>query len=267
MYPGDTKPKSALVYYHGGGYISPLSGPSHMPLVINCASIGLCESIYILEYGLAPSLKYPGQLIQAVAAMDTILKTHNPADILVGGDSAGGHLALGLLAHMIRPHPDVPELAKIRFRGVFLLSPWVSMDTDSPTYASNAASDYISPIRLRQALNLWLNPSNQTSCEPYLAPCSGDEMFWRGLLAQKMFISGGGKEVFFHDIQYFAETLLQAQAYKQGSAATISFSVGKGEVHVQGALEVAVRLSPSGTAAQLQTWLAELNRPETPISK
>jgi hypothetical protein len=49
---------------------------------------------------------------------------------LLGGDSAGGNLALGVLAHVIKPHPDVPLIARgeaggeKRFKGVFVLSPW-----------------------------------------------------------------------------------------------------------------------------------------------
>jgi hypothetical protein len=100
--------------------------------VLDAARAADCESVVFLEYTLTPACRYPGQLVQAATAVNAVMKKEGigAEQILLGGDSAGGNLALGVLAHVIKPHPDVPVIAsgegrgEERFKGVFLLSPW-----------------------------------------------------------------------------------------------------------------------------------------------
>lgn len=50
--------------------------------------------------------------------------------IVIAGDSAGGNLTLGLISHLLHPHPDVP---KVELSGplatTILISPWVKFTT------------------------------------------------------------------------------------------------------------------------------------------
>lgn len=62
----------------------------------------------MLEYTLSPDESCPRQLEQAVEALRYVLRLTNPENIILAGDSAGGHLIAGLLSWIIHPNlnPD-----------------------------------------------------------------------------------------------------------------------------------------------------------------
>ncbi|WP_067816819.1 alpha/beta hydrolase [Nocardia inohanensis] len=86
---------SAILYLHGGGFVSgapamlrPLTGPL-------AAATG--TTIYALDYRLAPEHPYPAAIDDVLAAYRSLLARGIPAErIAVAGDSAGGTLTLNL---------------------------------------------------------------------------------------------------------------------------------------------------------------------------
>lgn len=94
--------------------------------MIECAQAAGVTEIIVLEYTLAPELPYPGQLSQGVAALEILLHKYEVSQIMLAGDSAGGHFVLSLLAHAKLANPKVKALpAGIYFHSAFLMSPWV----------------------------------------------------------------------------------------------------------------------------------------------
>ncbi|KAK0209926.1 hypothetical protein IW262DRAFT_1281103 [Armillaria fumosa] len=88
-------------------------------------------SIAILAYKLLPNNSFPTQLCEAQAAISTLLTAGaKPHNITLAGTSAGGNLILQLLGHILHPLPSVSPVPEVCFRGVFLMSPWVSMQED-----------------------------------------------------------------------------------------------------------------------------------------
>lgn len=69
-------------------------------------------AVIILAYTLAPERQYPMQLIQAATLVNYLISQEriHPRDIVIGGDSADGNLALGLLGHATHPQPAYPRL-------------------------------------------------------------------------------------------------------------------------------------------------------------
>jgi acetyl esterase/lipase len=67
--------------------------------------------------------------------------------VFVGGDSAGGNLALGLMSHILHPHPKLSDDLRIDLSaplaGAILTSPWVKFPTDDDSVKRNAGSDVI----------------------------------------------------------------------------------------------------------------------------
>ncbi|MBF6399223.1 alpha/beta hydrolase [Nocardia cyriacigeorgica] len=97
---GQAKPGGRLIYYiHGSGYIS-CSPWTHRGLVSEL-SRRLHRPVFAVRYRRAPKYRFP-------AAHDDVLngylwlieQGHRPRDIVVMGDSAGGHLALGLCVQL-----------------------------------------------------------------------------------------------------------------------------------------------------------------------
>jgi len=86
-----------IYYLHGGGYVA-WSVSHYIPFLLTIwESIkGLKPnervSIFVLEYGVAPEVKFPGQLRQAAAGYDYLVGDLgiDPKKIIVSGNSAGG---------------------------------------------------------------------------------------------------------------------------------------------------------------------------------
>ncbi|KAK3389306.1 Alpha/Beta hydrolase protein [Podospora didyma] len=158
--------KKFILFLHGGGFtLNVLSG-----------HLGWCLSAWvhpdlnyryredvavaILDYSLAPSAKYPTQLIEASHALRHVLQTvcPNPSDLIIGGDSAGGCLTAQLLCHLVHPHPhkqavlppDTIDLLRNPLAGAFLVSPWLSTSTTSDSFARNSGIDMLSPSMMKK---------------------------------------------------------------------------------------------------------------------
>lgn len=67
--------------------------------------------------------------------------------IFIGGDSAGANMALGLLSHILHPHPDFEDELQVKLSGplagAILTSPWVKFPTDDESATRNAGSDFV----------------------------------------------------------------------------------------------------------------------------
>lgn len=114
-----------FLYLHGGGYALG-SKQTHRALVAEIArQAEFCA--LIPEYRLAPEFPFPAALNDAIRCYEWLLSTgHDPEDIVIGGDSAGGGLALAcLLAARDRGLP-MPA-AQV------LISPWVDLTVSKPS--------------------------------------------------------------------------------------------------------------------------------------
>lgn len=142
---GSSSANKVIVYLHGGGYVLPCT-PGHMVWLDDLRkSMRPDVSAVLLAYDLAPEHPYPAQLKQAVELMHHLVVTEgrNPADLVVGGDSAGGNLTLSLLSHIAHAHPEVPPLTlPHKLSGALLISPWASLtQTHTPAFIANAERD------------------------------------------------------------------------------------------------------------------------------
>lgn len=251
------RPKARLLlYFHGGAYVHPLDTKGSLPFAIECARTAGASDLVCLEYTLAPELKYPGQLVQAVDALDYILRTHHPSQILLGGDSAGGHLVLSLLAHIKSPNPSVKTLPGFgrpgrNILGAYVISPWVSMKYDSKSFKTNASRDFIRAKGMAAYTEMW-NPNCSEVCGELLA---GGVDFWHNLPVNNLLITAGSWECFLDDILAMASHL---QAKEFGTGAAVELSVGEKEVHVQCALDKAVGAPHSQGTHNILSWLIRI---------
>jgi epsilon-lactone hydrolase len=82
-----------LLYIHGGGFV--LGSPrSHRPLV-GALAHATGATVVVPEYRLAPEHPYPAAT-DDVLAVHAALRDRDPQRLTLGGDSAGGNLAIGL---------------------------------------------------------------------------------------------------------------------------------------------------------------------------
>lgn len=114
---GATERRTAVLYLHGGAYtVGSLA--SHRSLAAHLAR----ESgsvVYLLDYRLAPENPFPAGLEDAVAAYLELVTEYGytPDSVAIGGDSAGGGLALAATGRLVHRHGVTPS-------ALALIAPW-----------------------------------------------------------------------------------------------------------------------------------------------
>ena len=160
-----TPPEAPVVlYFHGGGYVTG-SPRTHAPLaryLARHARVALC----LPAYRLAPEHPFPAAFEDACAAWSALLaRGHAPGRIVLGGDSAGGGLALALLAHLCAQGGARPA-------GLFAFSPFTDLTLSGASLRENARSEILLPAerleRLRTHILQGADPA-----DPRISPLFG----------------------------------------------------------------------------------------------
>jgi len=128
------------------------------------------------------------------------------SQIIVGGDSAGANLALALASHILHPHPQVPKLSLTDefFKGIVLISPWVTFDQTAPAFERNAKKDTL----VRTALRNWSDAfMGHAERDNYNSPLDASPDWWDGIPAEDILVLTGADELFVDDITEFAKKL------------------------------------------------------------
>ncbi|KXL42865.1 MAG: hypothetical protein FE78DRAFT_34051 [Acidomyces sp. 'richmondensis'] len=215
---GPKKAKKVVIYYHGGGYVLAAS-PGHIAWLFDLQEMLSKEhsvAIVVPAYTLAPHGQYPMQLREGVEALDHVMNKmqRKPGDIILGGDSAGGNLTLGVLFHLLHPKPDVAELiGEIQLSeplaGAVLISPWCKFGTDDDSATRNAGSDMVTKKAAHRWSSLFLG---KTAADKYSEPIQADESFLSGLekVVKDILVWGGGGEGLIDSIDLMSKKLREA---------------------------------------------------------
>jgi len=122
-----------LLYFHGGGYCSG-SIRSHRGMVSEAGRAAKVRTL-ALAYRLAPEDPFPAALDDALAAYDHLLAQGYAADrIAIGGDSAGGGLAVATLVSLRDSGRPLPACA-------WLVSPWADLEMTGKSIDTKDADD------------------------------------------------------------------------------------------------------------------------------
>lgn len=184
-----------LLYFHGGGFV--FGAPeTHAAMLAALAKRTGAKAI-LPRYPLAPENPFPAAIDHAVAAYHACLADHSAADIIIGGDSAGGALALSVLAVLIKDNAPLPA-------GVFAFSPLTDLSYSGDSFQKNAALDVVLPaVRAVETADMYLNGVAPTDprASPLFAKFEGAPPVW---------ITVGDTEMLLDDSLRMAERL-QAQ--------------------------------------------------------
>lgn len=169
-------------------------------------------SVFAASYTLAPRQVYPGQLAQAVETLRYLVEKEgrDPGTILISGDSAGAHLASGLLLHLGNPHPSVPSLKLASpLKGAVLISPWISFDTSLRSFTKNEQSDYLTVPAVTRASKAFIGPDGKL--DEYAEPFRATPEQWKKVapFVSDIMIWGGGGEIIVDSIRIFAQNIVK----------------------------------------------------------
>ncbi len=159
-------PMPALLYFHGGGWIS--GGiASHDAICATLSALGLCRVIAV-DYRLAPEHRFPAALEDGRAALKAIAARPrrygvDPRRLGIAGDSAGANLAVVLAREA--PAPLALQL---------LLSPVLSPLGRTPSRAALAAGWLIEEATMAAYWDFYRD-ADVSPDDPRVAPLSGGD--------------------------------------------------------------------------------------------
>ena len=212
MYECKKNENKFLVYYlHGGAYIQNLSDLYRLR-IRKYSRIARNADVALLDYRLAP-LDGWQKLID---------EGYLPENILVGGDSAGGNLALAMCLKLKDSGRELP-------RGLMLFSPWTDMTGSGSSYETNFNLDPMfggdsalsgDQIRAFQSFGVYAFCLDADRMSPYVSPVFGD---YEGF--PPSIITVGSHELLYSDSLTVYEKMKKA-------GVDCSLVVGEGMFHV-----------------------------------
>ncbi|MGB0955366.1 MAG: alpha/beta hydrolase [Panacagrimonas sp.] len=103
--------KPLIVWLHGGAFVLPAAPNAHLEMVCELAS-ELGAVAFVPDYRLAPHHRFPAGLDDCERAYGLMLDLgFDPGRIVIGGDSAGGNLTLGVLQRIRKNGWPMPSCA------------------------------------------------------------------------------------------------------------------------------------------------------------
>jgi acetyl esterase/lipase len=191
----------------GGGFSLPANigyFKFYAQLGAHMKTAGKSLAVFSLSYTLAPHATYPTQQRQAVECVRYVLdKTgRDPANVYLGGDSAGGNLVCGVLSHISHPHPQINPLPlKGKLGGAVMIAPWTSMDTEFPP---EIVIDSRGDIITEHVAGPWAGAYLGKAKRDYYTDLSAAPTEWfRDFRVKAVLVLAGGNEIMLPSLEDF----------------------------------------------------------------
>lgn len=223
--PSGASKDKAILYFHGGGYVSGncRAHRMHVAKIVKRSNIGAL----LFEYRLAPEHPFPAAVHDSLKTYMYLLDQGTaPGSIAFMGDSAGGGLCLATLLALKDQKIPLPAAA-------VALSPWTDLACAGDTYTTNLEVEPLAPTGAWNVFSHYYVGDNDPR-NPYISPLYGD---LNGLTPILIYV--GEYEVMLSDSTRFAEKARNA-------GVDITLHVGKGLFHCY---PVCAPLFPEATQA------------------
>lgn len=211
--PPRRRGRGAMLYVHGSGYAI-CSARTHRGLTTRLARL-TGRPVFACDYRLAPSHRFPSAHDDVAAAFGWLsTRGHDPSEIVVAGDSAGGQLALDLAAQRRRRGEPAPA-------ALVLMSPLVDLTLRLARERERHAPDpFTSTRRVATLLRLYAGGAPSSRLRFTAADVTG---------LPPMLVQVGGAEMLAADAEHLA-----ALVHAAGGACELQ--VWPGQMHVFQAL-------------------------------
>ncbi|WP_101067660.1 alpha/beta hydrolase [Roseovarius salinarum] len=197
----------AILYFHGGGYVfgSPRTHRAMLARLSALTGLPAC----LPDYRLAPEHPFPAALDDALTAYRA-LAAEGP--VILGGDSAGGGLALAVLA-------EVARLSLPQPLGSFAFSPLTDLTFSGRSLRDNARADPMLPAsRAGELAGMYLHgaDADDPRASPLFADFAGAGPVW---------LTAGDTEILLDDTRRMARRL-------SGQGVPVACRIAPGLPHV-----------------------------------
>lgn len=174
-----------LLYLHGGGYI--MGSPEARRKTAGHLAGVAGFSALVPRYRRGPEDPYPAALEDALAAYRWLLDQGHAAErIVIGGDSAGGGLAIAVALQLREDGGPLPA-------GLLTVSPWLDLTCEREFYEARQHADLaVTTAALKMMAGNYLGDSDPT--DPLVSPIYAELL---GL--PPIFVAVGGDEILLED--------------------------------------------------------------------
>lgn len=202
-----------ILQLHGGGYTGAVRNAYYVFAgLYNEVSHGC--SVLTPDYRVAPENPYPAALEDAVASYQWLMdKGYFGEQIILGGDSAGGGLAMALCMYLKDHHMPIPC-------GIVAMSPWTDLTASGESYETNYEKDPLFGNTKESLIYVNDYAGNHDKMDAYISPLFGNFKEFPPMLIQV-----GSIEMLLSD-----SVSVAAKARQQG--VKVRLSVYEGMFHV-----------------------------------
>lgn len=160
----ESRRRRAIMHLHGGGFVFLAGGKYAESLAATKAAQCGC-TVYSVNYRTPPDHPFPAALDDAVAVYRELLKRHEPADLAIAGESAGGNLAAAVTLKIRDAGLPMPGM-------VVLLTPGVDLTNSGDSSVTNLGLDARLTDDSAEVRTLYAGGHDLR--DPYLSPVFGD---------------------------------------------------------------------------------------------
>ncbi|MFP5382817.1 MAG: alpha/beta hydrolase [Gammaproteobacteria bacterium] len=179
-----------LFYIHGGGFV--IGSPrSYRSFAGSLGQRAGAAQVWLPDYRRAPEAPFPAALDDVLAVWEQLHARHPDAEIVLGGDSAGGNLSVALCVAARDRGLPLP-------RRVYLQSPWLDLTLSSRSHARRDSLDPFLGTRFLERDFARHYASTTPRDHPLMSPLYAD---LRGL--PPFLIQVGSREVLLDDSRHF----------------------------------------------------------------
>ncbi len=205
-------PQVTIFYVHGGAF---LMGLNNIYRRFSCLLANACNAqVILIDYSLLPLNPFPIALNQSLNAYKALLKTTNPALIIIAGDSAGGNLAISTLL-------AAKEEAICMPAGAVIFSGWLDLTPRNLNDVRREKKDpFITECHLSHVAKVYVPQCIQRN-DPLVSPIHGN---FKGL--PPLFMQVGTREILLDDTLLFTK-----KAQEKG--VKVHLEISQGQFHVQ----------------------------------
>ena len=173
----------------------------------------------------------------------------NDYQIIIGGDSAGGNLTLGVISASTHSHEGIPSLKLDKpLRGALLISPWTSFSTEAKSSTENADKDIVA------ANSTYIFRDDLISAgtkDEFAEPDLASSKWWADAPVSSILNLSGGYEIFRDYINDLGAKMKEAGLNIQ----TVECPQ---QVHIDCVLDSQSGLEPGPMTYAIWDWLAKI---------
>jgi len=184
-----------LLFIHGGGFCLG-SIYTHRGLIANIAKMANIPTLAI-NYRLAPEHPHPAALNDVIMAYQ-YLREQGYVNIIIGGDSAGGNLALAAIHYCYNNKLPIPK-------AVIALSPATGVLHTNLSGQQKMPNDPLLSLKAIKKWRLCYAPDSNLLKHPYISPILGDLSYF-----PPSFFQVGTRELLLQDSLLMVEKLQMA---------------------------------------------------------